>query len=683
MLSKRSQNHRKKSIWIIAGTGIVLAVILICTSVFYIGRNPSEQTSHVTIMFGRVPKEPLRLNESFDQGTGSSGLPGVSFELAEGYDNPDEKGVIQAVTGADGTADFDVPEGEYTLRWQKAGYYGGYQNVKVQGETVVLRKWLIRGWLNPDSSEEEPWAYILLEWESEENLDLCVYQEENGRCIGIEPTMDAEGSFLYDDNNGAQGYELVFLKNATIGNYRVYVKDCDSILNDCGSRMGAAGVSVSIYTAQGIVYQKKAETEETAGLWECAGLFSGEVMERDQYLYDLTGYAWALRDGDNPASWAEGACIKAEEVYEYTDDGLELDSIERMEFDAEGNMLLDRFYHADGSPDYQYEYEYDENGNTIAQYAFYYKRFDPTDRWSQPILIMEREYNEDGKCIWRGYYDYDIDGKMRAISEHGYDYDASGNLVREWTQYATGTIQEEMQVLSSEDLYEYDAAGHLTEKIYYFDGERSYRWEYEYDENGKETVGYVYDCYNTGDLLERRCESEYDEDGNLKVYTEYINTGDIVVTEYEYDGNGNRISSYTHWYFEDGTLNFREKTEFYTGRIPTFYAVDHGEFGEIWESYVEYEYDERGDMTAEYKYRYDGNEMVLVGITKAEYEYDEMGNETAYWHCSSDGVWRQVRAARYVYDARAGMKIAYYYEEQCLVKKIITIYDFGESTADN
>ena len=679
MLSKRSQNHRKKSIWIIAGTGIVLAVILICASVFYIGRNPSEQTSHVTIMFGRVPKEPLRLNESFDQGTGSSGLPGVSFELAEGYDNPDEKGVIQAVTGADGTADFDVPEGEYTLRWQKAGYYGGYQNVKVQGETVVLRKWLIRGWLNPDSSEEEPWAYILLEWESEENLDLCVYQEKNGRCIGIEPTMDAEGSFLYDDNNGAQGYELVFLKNAMIGNYRIYVKDCDSILNDCGSRMEAAGVSVSIYTAQGIVYQKKAETEETAGLWECAGLCSGEVIERDQYLYDLTGYAWALRDGEHPASWTEGACIKAEEVYEYTDDGLELDSIERMEFDAEGNMLLDRFYHADGSPDYQYEYEYDENGNTIAQYVFYYKRFDPTGRWSRPILVMEREYNEAGECIRDGYYD--IDGQIRSQSEHGYEYDASGNLVKKW-YLLTGRngFREGYQYEC-----EYDEEGRLI--VSYYESTRdSERREYEYDEDGKETVCYVYRPYYGGAevsyILRSRCESEYDGNGNLKVYSEfYVGAQrDVLgsVTQYEYDTDGNCIAIDRCNYTSDGELEERTRYEYHASGRLIMSARGEGEF---WDSQLEFEYDDMGNETAMYSYRYDGGEISSVRID--QYEYDEMGNVTAYWHCSSDGVWRQMRAARYVYDARAGMKIAYYYEEQCLVKKIITTYDFGESTADN
>ena len=663
MLSKRSQNHRKKSIWIIAGTGIVLAVILICASVFYIGRNPSEQTSHVTIMFGRVPKEPLRLNESFDQGTGSSGLPGVSFELAEGYDNPDEKGVIQAVTGADGTADFDVPEGEYTLRWQKAGYYGGYQNVKVQGETVVLRKWLIRGWLNPDSSEEEPWAYILLEWESEENLDLCVYQEKNGRCIGIEPTMDAEGSFLYDDNNGAQGYELVFLKNVTIGNYRVYVKDCDSILNDCGSRMGAAGVSVSIYTAQGIVYQKKAETEENAGLWECAGLCGGEVTEQDQYFYDLTEHGWALRNGNDPASWLEGACTKAEEVYHYRNNGL--DMITRKEFDKEGNQTVEVSYNMVAEPTYRYEYEYDGNGNLIAECRLALKGGE-----SDPVKVWEAEYNEDGELI--GYCKYSMDGLV--VSQYLRTYDADGNLIREYTYpYPEGEYGNNS---SEECQYEYDADGHRTAEISYVDGEKTYRQEYEYDEDGKEIVCYVYCCYSTGDFLERRCESEYDENGRLKVYTLYIYSGDIVVTEYGYDTDGNCIAEYICSYSEDGTLNYRERFEFHTSGKVTLHAVGHGEF---WESLMTNEYDDLGNETASYFYRYDGNEVSLVSSQEYEYQYDDLGNETAFYRYE-DGVRLLLRATEYVYDARAGMKIAYRYEngyENNYLYKTITIYDYG------
>lgn len=529
MLDKKKRDHCKKSIWVIAVAGVVLVSALICVFVYYIGRNQPKQISSVTIMFsGVVEDTPIKF---------------VSFELAEGFDNIEGKSIIQAETEADGTANFEVPEGEYTLRWHGGSYFDGYQNVTVQGETVILRKWLIGGPQNPAQPIEEAndthSAYILLEWQSEENLDLCVYQEENDRCIGVEQTKDAEGSFLYRDNSGDQGYELVYLADATIGNYRIYVKDCDSILNDRESRMEAEGVSVSIYTAQGAVYQKSAEAGESAGLWECASLCGGEVSGQDRYLYDLTDYAWALRDGDDPASWLEGAYIKAEETYFYSygdhrlpDDGL-LDgrlpddrllddrllyNVTRKEFDADENITVETHYNADGEQDARYVHEYDENGNRIAEYAFYYKRLDLPGGGEQPNKIWEWKYSEEGELI--GYCEYDADGIV--ASQYEQSYDENGNLIKEYTYpdfngYYSNDSSEECQ-------YEYDADGHRTAEIHYIDGEKTYRNEYEYDEDGKETVCYVY-YYDSGsedDYLERRCESEYDENGNLKVYTLYI-----------------------------------------------------------------------------------------------------------------------------------------------------------------
>ncbi len=72
MLGEKKREYCKKSIWIIAGAVLVSA--LICVFVYYIGRNQPKQIYHVTIVFSRVPED--------------TPISGVSFELAEGYDNP-------------------------------------------------------------------------------------------------------------------------------------------------------------------------------------------------------------------------------------------------------------------------------------------------------------------------------------------------------------------------------------------------------------------------------------------------------------------------------------------------------------------------------------------------------------------------------------------------------------------
>lgn len=681
-------NHSKKLIWVIAGA--VLTPVLIFVSVFYMGRNQSKQTSHVTLMFSEAPEDIP--------------LSGVSFELAAGYDNPSGEVAFQIVTGDAGTADFDVPEGEYTLRWQAEGYYVGYQNVTVQGETFALKKRLL-------PYIEDGSAYIFLEWGAERNLDLCVYYEESGRCIGIEPTMDAEGCFLYDDNNGDQGYELVYLKNAAIGNYRIYVKDCDSILNDRESRMEAEGVTVSIYTAQGVVYQKSAEVGENASLWECAGLCCGDVAEQDQYLYDLTDYAWALRDGDDPASWLDEACIRAEEVYNYDSKG-GLDQIRRTEYDECGNEISFANYSADGliyRNDYEYdengnktaysnydadsgvakrhEYEYDENGNWTAEYVCYIKRFDPTHRWDQPVKIREREFSEDGNLIRdyhcdtnglpvhqyefeydtegneiRTYYCNYTDGEFDNSEERRYEYDAEGNLIREYSCMCEYMVWG--AILREEYQLEYDTDGKQTVRIHSVDGRMLHREEYQYDGDGNETVRYVYNYSEGREYLDYSRECEYDENGNLLVSSKYVYSvdgeDDRVLTGqniFEYDVYGNRIVYEMCWYSPyDGTLYLRSKEE---------YAAN-------------------GKRTTSYLYRYDGNEV--SSVSGDEYEYDERGNMTAHCHYEN-GVITQLDIYKdesvSVYDARAGMEVTYYYANDCFIKKTITIYDFQESTAEN
>ncbi len=547
------------------------------------------------------------------------------------------------------------------------GDYDGYQNVTVQGEIITLKKRLIP-YIEGGS------AYILLEWQSEENLDLCVYQEENGRCIGIEPTKDAGGSFLYRDNSGDQGYELVYLADATIGNYRIYVKDCDSILNDRESRMEAEGVSVSIYTAQGAVYQKSAEAGESAGLWECASLCGGEVSEQDRYLYDLTDYAWALRDGDDPASWLEGAYIKEQEVYKYSDNGSKLDSIERMFYDADGNMLTDIFYCADGTPNYKYEYEYDGNGNITAKYIFYYQILDFNDRWSQPIKECEWEYDEDGNC--KRYRCYERDGAVRFQAEYGQEYDVSGNLTKEWCME---TFEDDYQEWYQYE-YEYDADGHRIALYHDSNRERDReRREYEYDENGKETVCYIYrPYYGDGEdtfRLSRWDESEYDEYGNLKAYSMYYYNQEMqrvldTVIEYEYDKDGNRIAGYRCSYSVDGEMEDWDRHEYNANGDSTLWASGYGGFCTMQSIY---EYDERGNKTAWYDYEYDGNEVSSVSSYEYEYRYDDMGNLTQYKEFRNGLLSLSIQ---YIYDARAGMKIEYYYGSSNHLTKTITIYDF-------
>ena len=176
---------------------------------------------------------------------GQESVPGVQVEIIRGQDNPDGTILYQTITEEDGNAQLEVPFGEYTVRWQAEGYYEGGENITVEEAAVSLQKYLL-------PCAEDTSAYIFLEWEGEEDLDLCVYDEQNDRFIGRVSDLKGNGSRLYEDNDGEKGYELAYLKSGTTRNYIIYAKDGDSIAENHDSSMDQNGETVSIYTENGL-----------------------------------------------------------------------------------------------------------------------------------------------------------------------------------------------------------------------------------------------------------------------------------------------------------------------------------------------------------------------------------------------------------------------------------------------
>lgn len=145
-------------------------------------------------------------------------------------------------------------------------------NIEVK-EEFNLKKWML-------PCAEGNSMYILAEWESEEDFDLCVFDEQSGNCIGKEAVLENAGSFLYEDNSGETGYELVYLEDGFAGSYTVYVKDCERIAENQENGRGerkpdSAGVTIEIYSAGGLLYGK--ESDGQAPLWKCASLSDGAL----------------------------------------------------------------------------------------------------------------------------------------------------------------------------------------------------------------------------------------------------------------------------------------------------------------------------------------------------------------------------------------------------------------------
>lgn len=589
-------------------------------------------------------------------------LSDVSIALIQGRDNPLGESFCQIDISVNEETVFKLPYGEYTIQWSADGYYTSYQNVEVSEKETLVKEWLV-------PILEENTAYILVEWETEIDIDLCVYNEQTGRCIGKETAFEDAGSFSYGDDSGTKGYELVFLQDYDRNEYGVYVKSNPYPEENQTSSRGAEKITVSIYTPNGLLYQRESDSIQEITLWHCADIRDGQIKEWDEYISDLTEYAWAARDKANPQFWIENTSIKAEEKYKYSGGSYRL---EINKFDVSGNQTACFEYGTDGEITHGYEKEYDENGDLITGYTYEYEE--------GVLLVSRSEYIRDERGYLLTRYTYECGEGVSYVLKSEYAYDESGNRVA-WFDY------DRDGKLSSKGEREYDTSGNLISVAHYdADGELVIRDEFTYDGNGNELSHRLYGS----DGLCGRWEYEYDDDGNKIVAYGYEGDGSLdYKVEYGYDENGNYIGECV--YDEQGISDYRTKYEYdEDGNLAAFY--EYGSDGGLTEKI---EYDIHGKQTAIYAYEdgvlipqhinvFDENENPIEYYeyrdgklrTKIMREFNENGECTLICVYNGNGSLESRTTYNYVYeyDAIGGMKIFYYYVDDVLTTKTITLF---------
>lgn len=299
---------------IAGGVVAVLLVIVLAVVFFLIPMKDSHTTASrdngKTGEKSRKEKETekQKLTVWFEEIINDSALPDVQVFVTEGYDNPDGELLYEAVSEEDGKAKLKLEEGEYTLCWEADDYYGGYENLTITDSALTYTKRML-----PQLKAGN--AYILVEWESDLDLDLCIYNAETDEYISITNAMDSLGNCLFADNDGQKGYELIRLDDYMSGSYTVYVRDGNRLLQEADSTMSEQGLRISFYTADGLVYQKEASADEQAGLWSPFYLYDGQAVELDEYIYDMTDYRWAVRDKNDPSGMLNEQAMLAYEAF--------------------------------------------------------------------------------------------------------------------------------------------------------------------------------------------------------------------------------------------------------------------------------------------------------------------------------------------------------------------------------
>ena len=308
-------------------------------------------------------------------------------------------------------------------------------------------------------------------------------------------------------------------------------------------------------------------------------------------------------------------------TYEMTEDGLEVVeeiSEEVPVFDMTESEILD-VYEANVNAG-----NYEKAGESIYLWLKEHDSDKVVDKLEELSNIV---YKTDCVCTM-----YDADDNV--VNTSYYTYDKHGNMTTE--EVNSGTEQAVTYSYS----YIYDGDVCVSEIDYDGDGNITYSWEAELNEEGlisKETKSYnnmtetdviehTYksgSCvreletytYADGTLTESHADYTYDENGNMTSEVYYDAAGLVHHSlMYEYDENGNKTlclykepdgtvyNTVTYEYDEDGNL--------------TKEAYDTGQHQE---SYV-YTYDKFGNMASETYYMHDDIHA------HSDYEYDFLGN---------------------------------------------------------
>ena len=212
----------------------------------------------------------------------------------------------------------------------------------------------------------------------------------------------------------------------------------------------------------------------------------------------------------------------------------------------------------------------------------------------------------------------------------------SGRRSKQGEIYLVSKYNKKGQIVSTE----YQTEGRKYEYIFDDEGKRiecnvvdrksSYKYKFEYNSMGRESVEYKYN--QKGELIET-IRLEYDSNGNEYVRCRYDSKDELVETvKSEYDDKGREIVYET--YDENGDLDLR----------------------------LEYEYDDKDQLIKETDYYYDG--------TPADYyvfEYDDRGNRTRMENTTEDGFLSYL--SEFEYD-----------EKDRVVKAHYTFYGYDEWT---
>lgn len=643
-------------------------------------------------------------------------ISNVSLLCVNDDSSAEKKETEKVITDDEGAASCNLKEGKYIVNLNMEGYYEKSVDVLINEEISMFPIYLV-------PCAENSGVCVIAEWNGDSDIDLCIYGEQEGRCIAQRTVSEGDGeeNFVLRDNS-IRTYEIAYLEESYKDNYTIFLKEYDKFIEKSPEESLPQDIKISIYNVEGLLYSETVtlrdlETSDEIKLYEWGAINEGVIESRNIYIEDLTDYKWAARNKYDPVSWTDESKIQIEEIHIYNEEGI-AEQITRTIYDGKGNLLAESVYnsegvcisenkyeskydeneklvmeseehYADGTLEYRREVTYDTYGNSISSYVYNPDGSVKEGGWSiiqydengnilvkelyrvgmeQPYYTYEYTYDEDGHRIF--FSEYGRNGLFeRKVNQ---EYDESGQVRRVQTELYNEAIMEYVDDDAYErygkqpyiEVLEYDENGNqIGFYVYDKEGMPESWWEAEYDANGNELIKRCYD----GELLDFWTESQYDMNGKLIAQNTYEDEEKTLrATEYhEYTTEGRREIVYM--YEIDGkTPESIEIREYDIKDNIVLHARTCD--SEEWVFWNEWAYDEKGN---EISYSHFVGDKVLE--YRSEKEYDSLNNETVNRLYRSDGTMREI-INKYVYDSAAGRVTRYQYIDGTIREKKITIY---------
>lgn len=198
--------------------------------------------------------------------------------------------VATVSTGDLGFAYFDgLQEGEYTVKIEKEGYY--------MAEGVInLDKPMSMFIPVVPQIQDKSSVMVMLEWDSDADLDLCMFNSSNSEYLTISNPVDKKNnSFIYYDNRGDDGkrYELLYIRDKQLDYAQsIYVVDIvRAQLGEPSSMEPDYNVRLTFYD-HGDIYTYSPKRYESGSVWFVCYYYKGERYDQDIYQSNASDISW-------------------------------------------------------------------------------------------------------------------------------------------------------------------------------------------------------------------------------------------------------------------------------------------------------------------------------------------------------------------------------------------------------